>query len=160
LTIKSKLAPLWKKLPRRLRRFGVVLAQPRFTVTAGVVLYDSQGRILLLRHRYRPGSGWGIPGGFLNPSEQPEAAARRELKEELGIDVGDLGLAFVRTLTTIRQVENVFTGRFDGEIAAVNDEVLEFGWFGREELPEELPTDQHSLIERASREDAKTAKKN
>ena len=146
-------------LPRRLRRLGVVLAQPRFTVTAGVVLYDSQGRILLLRHRYRPGSGWGIPGGFLGQGEQPEAAARRELKEELGIDVGDLRLAFVRTLTSIRQVENVFTGQFDGTIAAVNDEVLEYRWFGREELPEQLSADQHSLIERASREDAKTRRR-
>ena len=56
------------------------LAHPRFAVTAGAVITDARGRVLLLKHRFRPGAGWGMPGGFLERGEQPDAALRRELR--------------------------------------------------------------------------------
>lgn len=54
------------------------------------VLADSSGRILLAR---RPdsvhlGGLWEFPGGKIHPGESVPAALRREMKEELGIDVG------------------------------------------------------------------------
>ena len=53
-----------------------------------VALVDTDGRVLLAR---RPadksfGGFWEFPGGKVEPSETPENAALRELKEELGID--------------------------------------------------------------------------
>ena len=41
--------------------------------------------------RARP-LGWGLPGGRVEPGEDPEAALRRELREELRIRVGELRL--------------------------------------------------------------------
>lgn len=38
---------------------------------------------------------WDIPGGYVEPTESPEAACRRELKEELGVTVHELNLAAV-----------------------------------------------------------------
>ena len=60
--------------------------------TASVLLVDEAGRILLqLRDGDAPigPNQWAIPGGHIEPGELPEAAARRELREETGIEAGD-----------------------------------------------------------------------
>lgn len=61
------------------------IARPR---TRGVkcVLTD-EDRVLLVRHSY--GSrGWDLPGGSVKSGEAPADAARREMQEELGVDIG------------------------------------------------------------------------
>ena len=50
---------------------------------ATVIAEDDQGRVLLVRHSYMP--GWSFPGGGVNRGEPAEAAAIRELQEELGL---------------------------------------------------------------------------
>lgn len=54
-----------------------------------VVVTDLAGSVLLLRHSYGPDE-WHLPGGGLKRGEASEAAARRELIEELGLDRGRL----------------------------------------------------------------------
>jgi 8-oxo-dGTP diphosphatase len=147
--LRRLLGPIWRQLPRSFRRVGVVLSESQFTVTAGAVLLDDNGRVLMLRHRFRPGSGWGIPGGFLRPGEQPEAALRRELREEIGREPSELALAFVRTLTHVRQVETVFLGRMDGDVTSASDEIAEAAWFAPDNLPSGVTRDQRDLILRA-----------
>ena len=56
-------------------------AQP-FTA-AGVLFFDTDDRVLLVRPSYKP--GWEIPGGYIQPNETPTEAAAREVEEELGI---------------------------------------------------------------------------
>src|SRR5919112_769505 len=109
--LKGLLARVWRGSPVFVKRAGVWLTQPRFAVTAGAVISDEGGRVLLLRHVLRRGSGWGIPGGFLNAGEQPEEAVRRELREETGLELDAVELAFVRTLAHVRQVEIIFRCR-------------------------------------------------
>ncbi|MBV9923587.1 MAG: NUDIX hydrolase [Acidobacteria bacterium] len=128
------------------------LTQPRFAVTAGAVVSDERGRVLLLKHVLRKGSGWGVPGGFLKASEQPEAAVRRELREETGLELDGVELAFVRALKDVRQVEVIFRGRM--RAAALGGlqkgfEIDRAEWFARDALPEGLSADQRRLIERA-----------
>lgn len=57
-------------------------------VAAGV-LRDADGRVLLAgRLRDHPFAGrWEFPGGKIETGETPEAALRRELCEELGIEI-------------------------------------------------------------------------
>lgn len=55
----------------------------RARAAAGVLFFDEDGRVLLVRASYRP--GWDIPGGYLRPGETPSQAAAREVAEELGI---------------------------------------------------------------------------
>src|SRR5215210_8659654 len=102
--LKRMLAGLWRVLPKSLRLWGVRASQPKFTVTAGAVVLDDQGRVLLLNHVFRPGSGWGIPGGFISKGEQPEEAVRREIREETGLEVDDLELISIRTVKVTDQI--------------------------------------------------------
>lgn len=59
--------------------------QPRKRVSADVLIRDRRGRILLVDPRYKP--DWDLPGGMAEANEPPAEAAKRELAEELGIDV-------------------------------------------------------------------------
>ena len=63
-------------------------AMQSFTVVAAVIR-DECGRILLARRpegRHMAGL-WEFPGGKIKPGETPEAALRREIDEELGLDI-------------------------------------------------------------------------
>jgi 8-oxo-dGTP diphosphatase len=64
--------------------------QARKRVGADVILRDEHGGILLVDPKYKP--DWDLPGGMAEDNEPPHEAVRRELKEELGLDlpVGDL----------------------------------------------------------------------
>lgn len=59
------------------------VATPR--VSSGVIFSDDQSRILMLRSAYQ--IYWEIPGGDVKPGESPYAAAWREVREKLGVDV-------------------------------------------------------------------------
>ena len=149
--LKRLVAGAWKGAPRFVRRAGVWLTQPRFTVTAGVVVSDERGRVLLLRHRLRGGSGWGIPGGFIGKGEQPDEAVRREVREETGLELDGVELAFVRTLRHAQQVECIFRGRMRSAAVGRQQpsfEVERAEWFERDALPPDLGADQRRLIER------------
>lgn len=52
-------------------------------VASGVLFFDAEGRILLVRPSYKP--GWDLPGGYVESGETPTQAAVREVQEELGI---------------------------------------------------------------------------
>jgi ADP-ribose pyrophosphatase YjhB (NUDIX family) len=150
--LKGLLARVWRGSPRFVRRAGVWLTQPRFAVTAGAVVSDEAGRVLLLRHVLRKGSGWGVPGGFINPGEQPEEAVRRELREETGLELDAVELAFVRTLGGVRHVEVIFRGRMSAaglSRLSKNFEIDRAEWFALDALPRGLGHDQRRLIERA-----------
>jgi len=143
------LGVIWRRLPGAVRRRLVRVGQRRFTVTAGAIIFDDQGRILLLEHVFRPDSGWGIPGGFLSSAEQPEEAMRRELREEIGIEVDDVTMVLMRTLSQIRQVEVYFRARALGSPHPCSFEIKQAVWFAIEDLPTELSKDQRRLIQRA-----------
>jgi len=72
------------------RRFEHHLVRVR--PSAGVVALDDRGRALLIwRHRFISDSwGWEIPGGRVEPGEDPAETAARELLEETGWRPGPL----------------------------------------------------------------------
>ena len=67
---------------------------PPFAVTVDVVILtiaDGQLHVVLVRRGVRPFEGmWAIPGGFKRPDETLDEAAKRELREETGVDSAQL----------------------------------------------------------------------
>ncbi|WP_435010226.1 NUDIX domain-containing protein [Tundrisphaera lichenicola] len=63
---------------------------PRPAVTVDLAIFaieEEELRILLIRRKHEPFAGqWALPGGFLEMGESIEAGARRELREETGLD--------------------------------------------------------------------------
>jgi len=143
----SLLGKVWKKMPRGMRIFAARSIQVNFTASAGGIITNEQGRVLLLNHFLRPDSGWGIPGGFLNAGEQPEEAFRREVCEETGINVEDV--SFLRVRTTGRHMEFIYSARAVGNAEVMSSEISELAWFDIDKLPEEISGDQLDLIRKA-----------
>ena len=54
-----------------------------------VLLTNTDGDVLLLRHSYGP-KVWALPGGGMKKGEDPRECARREVREELGIEISSL----------------------------------------------------------------------
>ena len=155
--LKDFLGSIWRRTPKALRRLTTRLTQTRFTVTTAGIIVDEKNRVLLLKHRFRPGGGWGIPGGFIEAEEQPEAALRRELREEVGLEVEDVRLFSTRTFETVKQLEILFRGRAKGGALPQSIEISKAGWFSLEELPAELPEAQQQLIRDALKDGANEA---
>ncbi len=135
-------------MPKRMRRLLVRLTQPSFTVSVGAVVFDKQDRVLLLNHVLRPASGWGIGGGFLDSGEQPQAAIKRELCEEVGVEIENL--QFVQVWTIGNHVEIIYRADAKTEVVAPQSkEILEARWFSLNELPPEMSNSQLRLIKLA-----------
>ena len=65
-------------------------------VGAGVVVFDENGRVLLVQRGRPPRAGqWGIPGGMLELGERLADAAAREVREECSIEIAIGGVAGV-----------------------------------------------------------------
>ena len=59
---------------------------PRIPASAGALIFDEAGRLLILKPNYK--KGWTIPGGQIDPDgESPWEACRRETREECGLEV-------------------------------------------------------------------------
>jgi 8-oxo-dGTP pyrophosphatase MutT (NUDIX family) len=59
---------------------------PAIPVSAGALIFDQAGRLLILKPTYK--TGWTIPGGVMEADgETPWEACRREVREECGIEV-------------------------------------------------------------------------
>jgi ADP-ribose pyrophosphatase YjhB (NUDIX family) len=67
-------------------------ALPAIPVSAGALIFDRDGRLLILKPTYK--TGWTIPGGVMEADgETPWEACRREVREECGLEVSRSRLA-------------------------------------------------------------------
>ena len=95
---------VWRLFPPRLAGFLKGLLARKWLVGAVAVMIDedtSPIEVLLVEHSYRPKGAWGLPGGSLESTpgdptrphndtfsdDVIEAALRREIMEELGIEI-------------------------------------------------------------------------
>ncbi len=133
---------VYGRLPRRLRLLLVHFGTPSFTVGAVCAIHRDDGALLLVRHSYR--RRWGLPGGLLRRGEEPAEAVRREVMEEVGLDVELLGQPAVVVDADARRVDLIFAARVGGnrsqrEAEARSVEIVAAEWFLPGLLPELQP---------------------
>jgi 8-oxo-dGTP diphosphatase len=109
--------------------------RPAVTVDVVVVTRETHPRVLLIRRKSDPFSGiWAIPGGFVEIDEPLEAAARRELKEETGIEVAHLdqlgAFGDPKRDPRGRTISIVYLAQVDATQVKprANDDAAEVGW--------------------------------
>lgn len=93
------------RIPLRCERCALVyFFNP--TVAAAAWVSDSEGRVLLIRRAHEPAKGkFGIPGGFIDIGETAEQALRREVQEEVGLQV--TGVAFLSSFPNLYSYQSV-----------------------------------------------------
>ena len=111
--------------------------------TVDVVVERSGGRVVLIR-RKNPPLGWALPGGFIDRGETAEAAARREVQEELGVRV-QLKLLLGVYSDPARDPRHhtlsvVFVGHSSDRLQA-GDDADECAEFDLDDLPSDLAFD-------------------
>jgi 8-oxo-dGTP pyrophosphatase MutT (NUDIX family) len=105
--------------------------------TARCILWSGDRVLLAMHHSLLPfgGNRWGLPGGRIEYGESAEAAARREVDEELGIALGDLIDCGEYRYKSARH--KVYGTRFEGVIAGFDRaEIERIGWFSPDEVAE------------------------
>ncbi len=111
------------------------LADGRPVATVGALIYNAADEVLIVRTR-KWSDKWGIPGGKIERGEPAEAALRRELKEETGLDVAEIRFVFVQDCIDSSEFYRPahflllnYTCRCVGEpVVRLNDEAQEFRW--------------------------------
>ncbi len=112
---------------------------------AAVLLEAGNGddpSLLLLRRAVQPGLGaWDLPAGYLDPGESFESAARREAREESGIEVELLSLAGVYHSPPANAVTAVYRARAVDPAASVSldFESSDHAWVSRSEIGPWIP---------------------
>lgn len=107
----------------------------------GVLIYDDQGRIFLVKNPKKWGDVWLIPGGHIEPGEKATEAAQREVREETGLEIDNLEpLRFAEGINPPDFHEsrhfiylNYLAERSGGK-EALSDEMTEYFWADPEDL--------------------------
>jgi ADP-ribose pyrophosphatase YjhB (NUDIX family) len=61
---------------------------PKKRMAAGALLFDADGKLLILKPTYK--DHWSIPGGVIEANESPREACVREIEEEVGLKIKNL----------------------------------------------------------------------
>jgi len=100
-------------------------------------MIENRGEILLVRHTYGKGL-WTLPGGTISRNEDPESAVKREIKEELGIEINNfkkIGELFDDS-EYVKDYITCFSASVGSrEMRIDKNEILETRWFTLDNLP-------------------------
>jgi 8-oxo-dGTP diphosphatase len=135
-----------------MKKFTYDYPRPMVTVDIAIVTREAKPRVLLIRRKNPPFAGmWALPGGYINMDESLEAAARRELLEETGVNAARLEQVHTsgdpgrdprgRTITVL------YLARIDASKVKPRaaDDAAEVGWH-RLDRPPQLAFDHREML--------------
>ena len=102
-------------------------------VSVAALVTNDAGEILLVNSPWR---GWEYPGGLIEPGESFEAALKREVFEESGVQIEITGFVGICKNVGSNIVNIDFTARYTGGALTTSEESTEVGWFSAEEAME------------------------
>jgi ADP-ribose pyrophosphatase YjhB (NUDIX family) len=120
--------------------------------TVGALIFNADRSEVLMIRTHKWSGKWGIPGGKIKRGEKSEAALRRELKEETGLNITDIRFVLVQDCISSREfyrdahfVLLNYTCRCTARNPQVvlNEEAREFRWLPlaqAKKLPLNKPT--------------------
>jgi len=125
--------------------------------TASIVIVDG-ARVLLAKRAIPPLQGhWDLVGGFVEPGETAEDAARREAREELGVEVelqgtlgtfaGTYGAGGIATLD-VCYIARIADGTAD---LTAGDDVADVAWTPMRRLPRRTVQTARAAVSRLRR---------
>jgi 8-oxo-dGTP pyrophosphatase MutT (NUDIX family) len=129
--------------------------RPLILVGSNVLIVNEKGHLLL---QHRSDGDWGLPGGLADLGESLEDTARREVREETGLVVGELKLLNVfsgkqyyfklKNGDELYSVTAVYHTRdIKGQLAADGIESHDVRFFDLADLPKGLNEEYRSYIE-------------
>lgn len=122
--------------------------------SAVMMAVDDEDRVLLVKQFRLPAEKemWELPAGRIDPGETPDQTAERELREETGYHAKAWTLlaSFWASPGYVDEKMNLYLAEdlTAGEREPMEDERIETGWFGKDELLQ--------MIRRGEIEDGKT----
>ena len=132
---------------------------PHPAVTADCLVFartDEGMKLLLIQRKNEPCKGkWAFPGGFMDIDETTIDAARRELKEETGLVVGELHRVGIFDTVDRDPRERIITVAYytildkPAEVSGLDD-AAQAKWFSLTELPN-LAFDHKEILQEAER---------
>jgi 8-oxo-dGTP diphosphatase len=90
-------------------------AAPRIRESVRALIVDPVDRVLLVRFEFPDATVWALPGGGVEPGEDPQIALHRELEEELGLVGADIGPQVWDRTHLITFDHGADAGRWDGQ---------------------------------------------
>ena len=130
------------------------MTTPKPEAGCGAAIRDAEGRILLIQRLREPEAGaWGLPGGKIDFGEPAKETARREIAEELGIEIEILGLACIAETIGGSDGRHWIAPVYEARIVSGVPEILEpekhggWGWYALEALPHPLTQAAEAWLE-------------
>ena len=111
-------------------------ANRKFTSGSLVVIFNREHQILFVRERFRDRSAWGLPGGYLKHGETHESNMRREIREELNIEVESVTFVAFYVQGGVDHFDGLFTVTLaPAMVPRAGFEIAEVRWFAADQLP-------------------------
>ncbi|MEO0564996.1 MAG: NUDIX hydrolase, partial [Chloroflexota bacterium] len=105
------------------------LGRPRFTIGAVGVVLDDDSRVLLVEHVFHPKVPWGLPGGWVDRSEDLETSVIREFQEELALKVSVERVLLVEISEAFpSHIDVVYLCQKHGAVGNHSRELLGYDW--------------------------------
>jgi ADP-ribose pyrophosphatase YjhB (NUDIX family) len=122
-------------------------------VGCGAAIFDASSRLLLIQRLSEPEAGtWGLPGGKIDFGEPARETARREILEELGIEIEVTGLACISEILDQGDGRHWVSPIFFARVVSGTPRLMEpekhggFGWYALDALPPQLTTPTLALL--------------